>query len=117
MKTRKAKFSQLRTVLTTAVKPLVEAQVREKRRLQVEIIQIKGLMPLLMKPRNKQSWSRDDREEIRQHMRRLSALSPYLVVLVLPGSIAILPVLAWWIDRRRGQERDGKGATTSARIE
>ena len=31
---------------------------------------------------------------------RLSNLSPYLVVLALPGSFVMLPALAWWLDRR-----------------
>jgi uncharacterized Tic20 family protein len=38
-------------------------------------------------------------------VRALAHLSPYLVVLVLPGSFIALPVLAWWLDRRR-QNRD-----------
>jgi hypothetical protein len=31
----------------------------------------------------------------------LSTLSPYLVVLVMPGGLLALPALAWWLDRRR----------------
>ena len=58
---------------------------REKRRLVTEMSQVRGLMPLLMKPRNKQKWSREDKALLSQHMRRISALSPYLVILVMPG--------------------------------
>jgi len=78
---------------------------REKQFLLSEILQIKGLMPLLMKPRNKQRWTLEDRTELRVHLRRLSSLSPYLVVMVLPGSFLMLPALAWWLDRRRGRDR------------
>jgi hypothetical protein len=67
-----------------------------------EISQVRGLMPLLMKPRNRQPWSREDRLELSLHMRRLRSVSPYIVVLVLPGGLAMLPILAWWLDRRRG---------------
>ena len=74
---------------------------REKRHLLSEILQVRGLMPLLMKQRNKGRWTAEDRAELRAHLQRLSDLSPYLVVLALPGSFALLPALAWWLDRRR----------------
>ena len=74
---------------------------REKKYLLNEILQVKGLMPLLMKPRNKQHWTMEDKAELQIHLRRLSNISPYLVVLALPGSFILLPALAWWLDRRR----------------
>ena len=78
---------------------------REKQFLVSELSQVKGLMPLLMKQRNKQRWSDEDRRELVMHLRRLRRVSPYIAVLVLPGGLAMLPVLAWWLDRRRGQRR------------
>ena len=78
---------------------------REKKYLVSELSQVKGLMPLLMKPRNKQRWSAEDKRELAAHMRRLRQVSPYIAVLVLPGGLAMLPALAWWLDRRRGQPR------------
>ncbi len=78
-----------------------ELAERERKALLAEMVQVKGLMPLLMKPRNKMEWSREDKDELKAHLRRLSHLSPYLVVIVMPGGFAMLPVLAWWLDRRR----------------
>ena len=78
---------------------------REKRRLVAEMSQVRGLMPLLMKPRNHQKWSREDKTLLAQHMKRISALSPYLVILVMPGGFFVLPALAWWLDRRRLRDR------------
>jgi hypothetical protein len=78
---------------------------REKKYLVSELSQVKGLMPLLMKPRNKQRWSEEDRKELAEHLRRLRSVSPYVAVFVLPGGLAMLPALAWWLDRRRGQRR------------
>lgn len=78
-----------------------ELAERERKALLAEMVQVKGLMPLLMKPRNKMHWSDEDKAELRGHLRRLSHLSPYLVVIVMPGGFAMLPVLAWWLDRRR----------------
>ncbi len=66
-----------------------------------EFVQVKGLMPLLMKPRNKLRWSKEDKRELTEHLKRLSNLSPYIAVVVLPGGFAMLPILAWWLDRRR----------------
>lgn len=74
---------------------------REKKYLLGEMVQVKGLMPLLMKPRNRQAWSEADRRELRAHLRRLRTVSPYLVFVVMPGGFVMLPVLAWWLDRRR----------------
>jgi len=76
---------------------------RERKYMLAEIVQVKGLMPLLMKPRNKQKWSARDRRKLMAQLRRLSKVSPYIAVIVLPGGFAMLPVLAWWLDRRRGR--------------
>lgn len=80
-----------------------ELAERERKHLLNEMMQVKGLMPLLMKPRNKMQWSREDKAELRGHLSRLSKLSPYLVVIVMPGGFAMLPALAWWLDRRRNR--------------
>jgi len=80
---------------------------RERAMLVKEISQVAGLMPLLMKRRNRQNWTVEDRAEIARHLRRLSHLSPYVAVLVLPGGLLFLPALAWWLDRRRNGPRAG----------
>ncbi len=79
---------------------------REKQHLMNEMVQVKGLMPLLMKQRNHQSWTPEDKAELAAHMKRLSRLSPYLVVVVMPGGFFMLPALAWWLDRRRTRNRN-----------
>lgn len=76
---------------------------REKKHLLHEILQVRPLMPLLMKPRNQQCWTREDKQELIVHLRRLSRIGPYLIVLALPGSFLLLPALAWWLDRRRNR--------------
>ncbi len=82
-----------------------DLSTRERQRLVKEFSQVSGLMPLLMKPRNKQQWTRDDKAQLTVHLKQLSALSPYLVVLVMPGGLLVLPALAWWLDRRRLRDR------------
>ena len=68
-----------------------------------EFVQVRGLMPLLMKRRNGGNWTSSERTALQQQLRALAHLSPYLVVLVMPGSFMVLPMLAWWLDRRRNQ--------------
>lgn len=80
---------------------MLEAQKRERDRLIIEFAHIKGLMPLLMKRRNGKRWTHEERQNLQQQLQALANLSPYLVVLALPGSFMVLPVLAWWLDRRR----------------
>ena len=48
----------------------------------------------LMKQRNGYRWTEGDRC-------KLASLSPYMVLFVSPGGFLALPVLAWWLDRRR----------------
>lgn len=87
------------------VKTLLAAQQRERDQVLAELVRIKGLMPLLMKPRNGMRWTPDERTELTLQVRAVVRLSPYLALMILPGSFVLLPLLAWWLDRRR-QKRD-----------
>jgi len=88
---------------TKPIKTFYSLMDRERQHMQREFASVQGLMPLLMKPRNKQKWTQEDRDELARHMKRMAQLSPYIAVIVLPGGFAMLPVLAWWLDRRRGR--------------
>ena len=74
---------------------------RERKYVLDELAQVKGLMPLLMKRRNRAQWAPGDLAEIRAKLNRLGGLSWYLAVLLLPGGFFALPAVAWWLDRRR----------------
>jgi len=96
------------------ISPLQRGWVRvrsmqETQRLYVynELSQARGLIPILMKHRNGEQWSKEERELLLRDLRALSHLSPYLIVILMPGGVLILPLLAWWIDRRR----KGRGNT------
>lgn len=75
----------------------------ERRRLRAELLQVPGLFVLLMKPRNGAPWTEDERMLLRAKLHSLSHLSLYLALLALPGTALLLPLLAWWLDRRRRQ--------------
>lgn len=80
---------------------LVFSQRREVCRILRELASTRGIMPLLMKVRNGGQWTATEKEEILGHLRNMAHLSPYLLALMLPGSIILLPAYAWWLDRRR----------------
>ncbi|MEN9481147.1 MAG: hypothetical protein RLZZ298_2542 [Pseudomonadota bacterium] len=80
---------------------LVFSQRREVCRILRELASARGMMPLLMKARNGSQWTPEEKVEILGHLRRMAHLSPYLIALLLPGSILLLPAYAWWLDRRR----------------
>ena len=73
---------------------------RERQRIRAEF-GAQGLMPLLMKARNGAGWTKDERIQLWHHLREIASLSPYLIALLAPGSMVLLPVVAWWLDRRR----------------
>lgn len=87
--------------LPRIVRSFREMEQRERRRIVAEVMAIRGLLPLLMKPRNGQKWSGEDWAQMRQYLTRLGVVSPYLFAVVLPAAPVTLPLLAWWLDRRR----------------
>jgi hypothetical protein len=74
---------------------------REKKHLADEFARTQKMMPLLMKPRNGARWTPEERRELVEHLKRLTGMGPYVALLLLPGGLALLPLLAWWLDRRR----------------
>lgn len=82
---------------------LYEKLNRERQHILSEFVQVKGLMPLLMKRRNKQQWTASDKRELIQDLKCLSHVSAYIAVLVMPGGFALMPVMACWLDRRSGR--------------
>ena len=102
-----ADAEQAAAVLPGWWQQLLSSQRREVRRVVAELMVTRGLMPLLMKSRNGGSWTSAEKEELLGHLRRMAHLSPYLIALVLlPGSLLILSVYAWWLDRRRLNRRN-----------
>ena len=107
---KRSRVKEFRVASGVAFRRIRDLTDREKKYLLSEILQVKGLMPLLMKPRNKQDWTPEDKAELQAHLRRLSNISPYLIVLALPGSVILLPALAWWLDRRRNRNQPGSAS-------
>ncbi|OGT04746.1 MAG: hypothetical protein A2Z65_01520 [Gallionellales bacterium RIFCSPLOWO2_02_58_13] len=71
-----------------------------------EISQMHGLTAILMKRRNGGQWTEEDRAILQRNLRALSNLSPYMIPLIMPGGVLMLPLLAWWLDCRRKARKD-----------
>ncbi len=82
--------------------------MQERHRLLIrnELSQVRGLIPILMKHRNGEQWSKKERAILLRDLRALSSLSPYLIPLLMPGGILMFPLLAWWLDSRRKERKD-----------
>ena len=74
---------------------------REKNRFKREMATIRGSVVWLVRQRRQGQWTAHERAHLREVMRTASSVSPYLVIWVVPGSLLLLPFLAWFIDRRR----------------
>ena len=76
---------------------------REQRRFRDELVTIKGAWPLLMKQRRGGTWTPEDKQQLKVMVRSASSVSPYLFIWAIPGSMLLLPFLAWYLDTRRKQ--------------
>ena len=74
---------------------------REKTRFKREMATIRGSVVWLVRQRRQGQWTSQERAHLREMMRTASSVSPYLVIWVVPGSLLLLPFLAWFIDHRR----------------
>ena len=80
---------------------IVASNSREKRRFASELVHIRGAWPLLMKQRNGGKWTPEEKIKLKLMVKSASNVSPYLFIWAIPGSMLLLPFLAWYIDKRR----------------
>ena len=74
---------------------------REKARVRDELGRLKGAVPLLMKQRNGGKWTPEEKDKLKTMVRSASSVSPYLFIWAIPGSMLMLPFLAWFLDKQR----------------
>ena len=80
---------------------MVASNTREKRRFASELVHMRGAWPLLMKQRNGGKWTPEEKTKLKLMVRSASNVSPYLFIWAIPGSMLLLPFLAWFLDIRR----------------
>jgi hypothetical protein len=76
-----------------------------KSMILTEVTHIQGFMGLLMKQRNGSCWSKEDKASLRIHLRHLAHSIPSLGIFILPGGWFLLPLLAFFLDRRNRKNR------------
>jgi hypothetical protein len=73
-----------------------------KEAILMEVLAIGGLMQLLMKIRNTdEKWTREERKEIKRHLKNIAKIIPAVALFSLPGGSFLLPILAEVLDRRK----------------
>ena len=73
-----------------------------KEAILMEVLSIRGLMQLLMKIRNTdEKWTREERKEIKRHLKNVAKIIPAVALFSLPGGSFLLPILAEALDRRK----------------
>jgi hypothetical protein len=73
-----------------------------KEAIMMEVLSVKGLIQLLMKTRNTDAkWTREEKKEIKMHLRNISKIIPAVAIFSLPGGSILLPIVAEALDRRK----------------
>jgi len=73
-----------------------------KEAILMEVLSIRGLMQLLMKTRNTDAkWTREERKEIKRHLKNIAKIIPVVAIFFLPGGSFLLPILTEILDRRK----------------
>jgi len=83
---------------------IIRLIIKNKAFILEEVLAVKGLMQLLMKQRNTdQKWTREEKREMKIHLKNISKLVPALIIFLLPGGSLLLPFLAEVLDRRKSR--------------
>jgi hypothetical protein len=73
-----------------------------------EAQQFQGFLHLLFKQRNTDlKWTKEEKEQIKNHLKRISLYVPILLIFILPGGSLMLPILAEILDRRETRRISG----------
>jgi hypothetical protein len=73
------------------------------------VLRIEGLIAVLMKRRNGQQWTPEDRALLRAEFARLARATPGFLIFMLPGGALLLPLYAWFLDTRRTRRVAAQG--------
>jgi hypothetical protein len=75
----------------------------------------KGFMALLMKQRNTgRKWTKEEKRELRTHLKNLSEAVPIIIIFLLPGGMFLLPIYVYFLDRRRNRKNKPAAAPHAA---
>lgn len=67
-----------------------------------EAQQFQGFLHLFFRQRNTDlKWTKEEKQQIKNYLKRLSLYVPILIIFILPGGSLMLPILAEILDRRK----------------
>lgn len=92
--------------------PLIDAW---RRRGFARLGRVQDFVRVLMKPRNGQPWTFEDRAFLRAGLRTLARWAPGFLLFLLPGGFPLLAAYAWLLDRRRARRSATSGQTPRRR--
>ena len=83
---------------------------RHKELILQEAMILQGFMCLLMKKINTgDTWTREEKKQLRSNVKHLSLYVPALMIFLLPGGLLLLPFLAEVLDRRKAKRKKAGG--------
>ncbi|MFZ5995415.1 MAG: hypothetical protein ACOYU4_10575 [Thermodesulfobacteriota bacterium] len=77
--------------------------LRCRKEILEEVLQVQDLMGILMKGTHAR-WTEEDLAAIKKHLTHLAKRIPALSILLLPGGLVLLPILAEVLDRRKSRK-------------
>ncbi|MDD5451247.1 MAG: hypothetical protein PHT49_05075 [Desulfovibrionales bacterium] len=77
--------------------------LRYRNEILNEVLQAQDLMGILMKGTHAK-WTGEDLAAMKKHFTRLAKRIPALSILLLPGGLVLLPILAEVLDRRKSRK-------------
>jgi hypothetical protein len=86
-----------------ALLPAAPPLERWRGRAFARLAHVNDFVRVLMKPRNGQPWTAEDRAFLRAGARTLAQWAPGFLLFLLPGGFLMLGLYAWLLDRRRGR--------------
>ena len=92
-------LARVRLMIRFFIKRLI---LKNKDLIFSEAQQFQGFLHLFFKPRNTDlKWTKAEKQQIKNYLKRLSLYVPILIIFALPGGSLLLPVLAEILDRRK----------------
>ena len=79
--------------------------------------QAPDVMRILMKPRNGEPWTPEDRALLRRELRTVARWTPGLLLFLLPAGSLLLSVYAWILDRRRSRREPAPLSGSASRTD
>ena len=87
-----------------------------RERMHGRLSGVESLVAVLMKRRNGKPWSREERAFLQEELRTLARWVPALLLFLLPGSVVLLPIYAWLLDRRKGERQGTASRRATGRL-